>query len=125
MIKFHVNEDVYPYVRMTRRSKYVEQRALAYQAWMARFRTALHELLMFRKLERLMVKKPMWIKITILEQKKVRHNRDLDNCVKAVIDACQGVLFHNDFWFDEITARRVQSAAGPCVVVEMGYLDEQ
>ena len=34
------------------------------------------------------------------------HNRDLDNEIKAVLDAAQGVVFEDDRWIDEISAWR-------------------
>jgi Holliday junction resolvase RusA-like endonuclease len=122
-VEMIIKMDVIPYVRMTQRSKYVDDRAIAYQDWMAHFRIEIHKKLMKQNYPQLLKKQPMYAMIYFYE-KKVRHNRDLDNMLKAVMDACQGVLFRNDMWFDQIETVRVASEDGPAVIIELGYLDE-
>ena len=34
------------------------------------------------------------------------HRSDLDNLTKAILDAAQGAVFHNDCWIDVIRASR-------------------
>jgi len=122
-IELLIEMDVIPYVRMTQRSKYVNERAIAYMDWMANFRIAIHQKLLKQNFPQLLVKKPMYARIMFYET-RVRHNRDLDNMIKAVMDACQGVLFRNDMWFDHIDSKRLLSPGGPAVEIELGYLDE-
>jgi Holliday junction resolvase RusA-like endonuclease len=38
--------------------------------------------------------------------KSLGHRCDLDNLVKAVLDACNGIAFYDDRWVDEIWASR-------------------
>jgi Holliday junction resolvase RusA-like endonuclease len=42
----------------------------------------------------------------IIEHAGGFHNRDLDNEVKAILDAAQGVVFEDDRWVDDIEAWR-------------------
>jgi Holliday junction resolvase RusA-like endonuclease len=45
-----------------------------------------------------------------------RRNRDLDNVIKAVTDACNGVLFVDDRQIDELHAYRGHSPSPRCEV---------
>jgi Holliday junction resolvase RusA-like endonuclease len=42
----------------------------------------------------------------IVEQPRGLHKFDLDNLLKATIDAAQGIAFENDLWIDELHAIR-------------------
>ena len=35
------------------------------------------------------------------------HRRDIDNELKALLDAAQGIVFEDDRWVDEVTIQRI------------------
>ena len=98
-----IAEHVIPYVRMTRRGKHARpnaRRYLAHQqdlAWEMRRR-----LMGVAPLGR----EPLQVSITILTDGPAPHNCDLDNQVKAILDAAKGILFEDDRWVDRIVAER-------------------
>lgn len=47
---------------------------------------------------------------------------DLDNCVKSVLDACNGIVFMDDGQVVALTVRKLY-AAEPCVVVAVRVVD--
>ena len=51
---------------------------------------------------------PLWASI-IIHRAGGLHTCDLDNQVKAIMDAAQGIVFKNDLWFDDINAQRMLS----------------
>ncbi len=97
---------VKPYVRMTQRSKYVNKYAIAYRNNQAAFKLLVQNEMQLREIERIPVHVPFSIVINFFQP--VLHKCDLDNQVKAVLDACQGIVFPNDYWCDGITANRFQ-----------------
>jgi len=56
--------------------------------------------------EMLPAKIPLSVAITVHTHTSQGHRADLDNIVKAILDACQGVAFKDDRWVDFITANR-------------------
>ena len=51
---------------------------------------------------------PLWASV-IIHRAGGLHTCDLDNQVKAILDAAQGIVFKNDLWFDDINAQRMLS----------------
>jgi crossover junction endodeoxyribonuclease RusA len=47
---------------------------------------------------------------------------DLDNANKVLFDALKGVVFDDDKWVREITARRGEPLAEPCLVVRVSQI---
>lgn len=105
MYSFTLTGHIVPYVRMTRRGKWVNESAKLYLAsqealaWQMKQAMSKNELLMLPE------RTPLQVSILITVSKRL-HCSDLDNQVKAVLDAAQGVVFKNDLWIDKINARR-------------------
>lgn len=99
-MEFTLTGPIIPYVRMTRRGKWVDKRAQEYLAnkdELARqFRAQCQEILPERK--------PLLF-IAIIETPRL-HKGDLDNICKAILDAAQGIVFRNDCWVDRISIQR-------------------
>ena len=49
------------------------------------------------------------------------HRADLDNLVKAALDAGTGIIYTNDAWIDTISARR-KKAATPKMIMQIWEL---
>jgi len=90
---------------MTRRGKFVRKEALAYLASQDRLKAQFREQMRERGWEPLPGQTSLAINITI---SPTRHNRDLDNSVKALEDAAQGIVFPDDRWVDSILAMRIK-----------------
>lgn len=102
MIHFCLVGPVKPYVRMTRRGKYVNAQAQQYLASKDALRLQLKSGMQHSGYERL-GREPLRVEITF---GSVNHRQDLDNLVKAVLDACNGIVWEDDRWVDMIEARR-------------------
>lgn len=109
-----------PYVRMTQRGKWVKKNAQDYLASKA----TLKDLLGLQMVGKLRLEKtPCHVDIIIISTKKF-HNKDLDNQVKAILDAMNGVVFDDDRWVDKITAARflANETEKDCIVIEVHEL---
>ncbi len=93
---------VKPYVRMTRRGKYVNPQAQQYLASKEALCWQLKGGMIAEEYPRL-GREPLRVEITF---GWVNHRQDLDNLVKAVLDACNGIVWEDDRWVDVIEARR-------------------
>lgn len=103
-----------PYVRMTQRSKWVDPQAQAYLA--SKDALALQFQAQSGFWTPLARGVPLTVEIEI-EHAGGFHNRDLDNEVKAILDAAQGVVYDDDRWIDQIRAIRTRGEAERIVVI--------
>ena len=92
-----------PFVRMTQRGKWVDPQAQAYLA--SKEHLAWQMLQQMQANEWEMIPRGIPLGTVILIQ-PARHNSDLDNLAKAMLDAAQGVVFEDDRWVDVIIAAR-------------------
>jgi crossover junction endodeoxyribonuclease RusA len=99
-VEFTLTGPIIPYVRMTQRSKWVDQRAQDYLA----NKTELASQFRRQCPETLPEKTPLMV-IAIIETPRL-HKGDLDNICKAILDAAQGIVFRNDCWIDSISIQR-------------------
>lgn len=101
---FWLSRQFKPYVRMTQRSKFTDPKAQAYLASKERLEWQMLD--QMEKNDWELVKRgiPLGVVISICP---VARNRDLDNEIKAILDAAQGVVFEDDRWVDTIIACRV------------------
>lgn len=60
--------------------------------------------------------------VTILCHYSDRRRRDLDNAIKAILDACNGVAWDDDSQVDQIHAYRTVAGTVPCVDVTVEVL---
>ena len=104
-MQFLLRGNVKPYVRMTQRGKYIRPQAQEYLAskqslgWQMRAQMARHGWAMLPKM-------PLAATIFFIEARGL-HRRDLDNEVKAVLDAATGIVYADDRWIDALVTRRV------------------
>jgi Holliday junction resolvase RusA-like endonuclease len=102
---FDITGVVKPYVRMTRRGKWVRPDALEYLASRADIARQMQHAMAVNDWPMLPEHTPLWCSIVVTRSQAL-HKCDLDNIVKAVLDAAQGIVFRNDCWIDAIEARR-------------------
>jgi hypothetical protein len=93
-----------PYVRMTRRGKWVQERALLYLASQGTLKAIFREQMLANGWEPFR-REPLGMEIAITMPGRL-HKQDLDNQEKAIIDAAQGIVFPNDCWIDEKHSKR-------------------
>ena len=98
-----------PYVRMTQRGKFVKPAAKRYLNSKAALAWQMRQQMGGRAL---FGREPLGVVITFGYERGADHRRDLDNEVKAVLDAANGVVWEDDRWVDVIHARRVLSIDG-------------
>lgn len=109
MIQMRLPGEIKPYVRMTQRSRYSEPQAIEYIASRNRLRDDMRTLMLANHWQMIPRGVPMEVGIII---GWCRHNQDLDNIVKAVLDAANGVIYADDCWIDSIAAARWAAAVG-------------
>lgn len=98
---------VKPYVRMTRRGKYVSLEAQEYLASKAELSYQIKQAMLAQGREMFPGQTPLSVVIALYAPSKPGHRCDLDNQVKAILDACNGIVFPDDRWVDWISAHRV------------------
>ncbi|MHC4088719.1 MAG: RusA family crossover junction endodeoxyribonuclease [Planctomycetota bacterium] len=104
-VHFLIRGKIKPYVRMTQKSKFVDPQAREYLASKDVIKAQLRATMARKGWEMLPAQTPLQATI-FFNVPGWLHCSDLDNQVKAVLDAAQGVVFKNDCWVDAITARR-------------------
>ena len=99
-MNYRLTYHITPYVRMTQRSKFVNPQAKEYLAskeaiqWQIKPQMGLSA----------MMPRQASLRVDLHFQLPSPHACDLDNLIKAVCDALQGVAIHDDRWIDEIHA---------------------
>lgn len=102
---FRVDGFIVPYVRMTRRGKYVDPRAQLYLSskdavtYQIQNQMALADMDMFKH------KTPLFASVNFTLERAL-HKSDLDNQLKAVFDAMNKVVYTDDCWIDGFTVLR-------------------
>ena len=96
---------IVPYVRMTQRGKFVKPRAQFYLASKEAIRWQLQQQMAASGWAMLPERTPLAVRIEIGKEGGL-HKSDLDNEVKAILDAAQGIVYRNDCWVDDIEAFR-------------------
>jgi len=118
MPEFIIEEPIYPYVRMTQKTKYTSPYAQMYLRNKGVLKFHLQQQMDAGEFS-MFEHQPMGCDLSFnVEQ---MHKCDLDNLVKAVLDAAQGVVYTNDSWIDSISARR-KLADRPRLIFEIWAL---
>jgi len=91
-----------PYVRMTRRGKFVQPRAQEYIASQSALEIQYANQMALNDWEILPAHTPLSISILVFMPANHLHCQDADNQLKALIDAAKGIVFPSDMWIDEI-----------------------
>lgn len=101
--RFVLEGRVKPYVRMTRAGKFVRKQAREYLNSQMAIGLQLKSQMAGREMFPRGV--PLVVHISF-HYAGGWHNRDLDNEIKAMLDAAQGVVFEDDRWIDVVQAGR-------------------
>lgn len=118
---FDLRGPIVPYVRMTRRGKYVREDAQRYLASQTALRVQMRLAMARAGYTMMPLQTPLMVRIVF---GWCRHNCDLDNLVKAVMDAGNGILWPDDRWVDVIDARR-EDGDGMLHMVAAGMVGEE
>ena len=98
---------VKPYVRMTRRGKYVNKQAKVYMRNKFVLQFKIKEDMRKRGHQMFPGQTPLWAKIFIQVPSSQGHRCDIDNIAKAILDACNNIVYPDDRWIDELEIKRV------------------
>lgn len=108
MLRFEIVGKIKPYVRMTRKGKFVRVRngKLTQAAEYLDSREALQWQFKAQMMGREPFgREPLCVSITVFYQNGF-HNHDLDNVIKAILDAMNGIVYPDDRWIDAVCAVR-------------------
>jgi len=120
MLRFTIRGKIKPYVRMTRRGKWVSAQAQEYLASKDAIQSQLLLQLQQNDWDELPQRTPLAVRLWVTVPERL-HCSDLDNIVKAVLDAAQGIVYRNDLWIDSIRARR-RLGDEHCAILEVDAL---
>ena len=95
-----------PYVRMTRRGKFTSGQAQEYLASKKDLSWKVQNSMQNQGVDIMPAKTPLQVTIRLFAPSKPGHRCDLDNQVKAILDACNGIAYPDDRWIDSIDAER-------------------
>ena len=104
MYDFVIEHKIVPYTRTTQAMKFVDPRYHKYRYSQDDLRRYFANAMAVNDWP-ILERKPIQVAI-VIHLTKVNHKTDLDNQVKAVIDAAQGVVFPWDGWIDGLYASR-------------------
>ena len=102
---------IVPYVRMTQRSKHADPRARRYLASQQALKIQLRQQMTERDDYGPLRREPLEVFLAFWW---VNHRQDLDNLVKAILDAASGIVWADDRWVDHIEASREQRREQVC-----------
>lgn len=105
-MNFLITGKIKPYVRMTQRSKFADPQAQEYLASRDAIRVQLKQQMIGLSglNSTAMLPRSAPLRLDVHFQLPLPHSCDLDNLIKAVCDAMNGVVFLDDRWIDEIHA---------------------
>lgn len=102
LMRFTLTEPITPYVHRTARGKYSDD-AQRYHASQNAIRWQLRNQMQWNGWQFIPLKIPLALSLYIT--RPTIHNCDATNLQKAIEDAAQTIVFHNDSWVDDIRAR--------------------
>lgn len=111
---FLLNGKIKPYVRMTRRGKYVKPTAQEYLVSQMNLKYQFKEQMLTR--DALPRSTPLFAQL-VIEHGGGFNNRDLTNEAKAVEDAAQGIVYRDDRWIDKFAMGRFRGLEDGAVFV--------
>lgn len=106
---FTYADKIKPYVRMTQKGKWVDPQAREYMASKGQLAYAFRTQMLRYGYEPIPPKTPF--AVSLHYQAPNLYQFDLDNVLKAVMDAANGLLFTDDRWCIEV--RRLTKQRGP------------
>lgn len=106
-IRFRIDDiHIKPYVRMTQRGKYVNKQAQEYLTSKQILQVRMREKMQLAGYEMMPASEPLSVTIQVVAPVSQGHRADLDNIIKAVLDAGNDILYSDDRWIDTIIAHR-------------------
>ena len=107
--QFIINGKIKPYVRMTRRGKWVNPEAQEYLSSQMAIGQQVKNQMAQNDWQMLPVKTPIKLEVTAILPERL-YTMDVDNIGKAIQDALQGIVLKNDCWITEV---RFEKMLGP------------
>lgn len=104
-MRFILTGRIKPYVRTTRRGKWVNPQAIEYGECIVAMGLQLKAQMARNGWHMLPPRTPLKMHATFMLSDRL-HCQDVDNQFKALADCAQGIVFANDLWLDEISAAR-------------------
>ena len=95
-----------PYVRMTKRGKYVDPQALEYLASKDTLAFEIRQAMQAAYYDPFPAQTPLHVHISVTVPSSQGHRADIDNIAKAILDACNKVVFPDDRWIDDLGIER-------------------
>lgn len=101
-------EDIFikPYVRMTKRGKWVKPQAKEYLASKSNLQWKIKEQMQEHGYHMMPEQEPLYASAIVYVHTSQGHRADLDNILKAILDACNGIVYPDDRWIDSININR-------------------
>ena len=113
MIRIYISPvEIVPYVRMTQRGKYVKRDAQRYLASQEALALQLKNFMQNNGFNMIPKGNPIRVTMTYYAPTNPGHGADLDNQLKAILDACKGIVFEDDRWVDSINIQRIFNKSG-------------
>jgi Holliday junction resolvase RusA-like endonuclease len=112
--------EIKPYVRMTRKGMYVSKQAQEYLASKEGLQLHYQSTMNKQGFTMLPGQVPLWALIRVTVHKSQGHRADLDNIIKAILDAGNGILYPDDRWIDNIEA--IRFVGEPKLTLIMGVI---
>lgn len=100
MTKFIIAGRIKPYVRTTRKKKFVDPQWKQYEASRSSIRWQIKQQMNFQNLKSYPEKTPLSVSLTYVT--RLVWNHDIDNVLKAILDACQTILYPDDRYIQHI-----------------------
>lgn len=95
-----------PYVRMTKRGKYVDPQALEYLASKDTLAFEIRQAMQAAYYDPFPAQTPLQVHISVTVPSSQGHRADIDNIAKAILDACNKIVFPDDRWIDTLYIKR-------------------
>lgn len=114
--EFTIRGPVVPYVRMTRRGKFVKASAKRYLASQESMQWQFVAEMDRNGWEKFPAGQPLHVTIAV---RYIDRRSDLDNVVKAILDAANGIVWEDDRWVDSISAWRYDMGGEKEIAVQV------
>ena len=107
MLQFDIPDIIVkPYVRMTQKGKWSSPQAQEYLASKTNLAFKIKKAMQEFCYEQMPAQTPLFVSATVYVHTSQGHRADLDNILKAILDACNGIAFPDDRWVDELDIDR-------------------
>jgi len=103
MYTFQLTGKIKPYVRMTQKGKHVDPQAQEYLVSKDALQWQMRQ--QMQQNDWAATRRGIPLGATLIVR-PARHDSGLDNIVKAVLDAAQGIVYEDDRWIDYIRSSR-------------------